>query len=79
MRLSPAEYVITTMGGVNATARALGRSPAAVSKWQAPKGEKGTGGEIPRFLRKEILLFARKNNLDITLDHLEFGEYYRLK
>lgn len=78
MVLTPAEYVILTIGGVNATARALNRSPAAVSKWKRPRTEKGTGGEIPRSVRKHILDYAKKNALDITLKDLEYGREVRL-
>ena len=71
MILTPAEYVIITFGGVNATARAIGRSPAAVSKWKRPREEKGTDGEIPRSVRKDILDYAKRHQLDITTHDLE--------
>lgn len=79
MILSPAAYVIHVMGGVNATARAISRSPAAVSKWKSPRHKKGTGGEVPRKARKLILKYAMVHGLDISADDLEYGRRVRLR
>lgn len=73
MILTPAAYVIYVLGGVNATARAVSRSPAAVSKWTSPRNRKGTDGEVPRHARKLILRYAKRHGLDITPNDLEFG------
>ena len=70
MRLSPAEYVIRTIGGVRKTARAIGRQPSTVSAW---RNEKGTRGEIPRSVQKSILIYARSEGLDITAEDLIVG------
>jgi hypothetical protein len=70
MRLSPAEYVIRTIGGVRKTARAIGRVPSAVSAWRS---KAGTGGEIPRGAQKDILKFARLKRLPITAEDLLLG------
>ena len=70
MKLSPAEYVIRTIGGVRKTARAIGRSAGTISQWRS---KKGTGGEVPRDAQKSILKFAKTKRLDITAEDLIFG------
>lgn len=73
MPLTPAEYVIKKIGGVRATARAIGREPSTVCKWRKSKKRKGTGGAIPRGNHKRILAFARKSRLDIQPADIIFG------
>jgi hypothetical protein len=73
LKLSPAEYVIRTFGGVRATARALGRSAAAISKWRKPREEKGTGGQIPRKAMWELLAKSRELGLDLNPNDLLLG------
>lgn len=70
MKLSPAEYVIQTIGGVRKTARAIGRQPGTVSMWRSSKG---SSGEIPRSAQKSILAYARTKRLDITAADLILG------
>lgn len=69
-RLSPAEHVIRTIGGVRKTARAIKRQPSSVSAWRSPNG---TRGEVPRSAQKSILKYAGQHNLDITATDLLFG------
>lgn len=66
MALSPAEYVIRVFGGVRATARAIGRSPASVSKWRTGRTRRGTGGRVPSVAAAIILGVAKDRGLDIT-------------
>lgn len=73
MQMTPAEYVISVFQGVRATARALGRSPSSVSKWQKPREMRGCGGNIPGAAQRLILDLARKRGLDITPDDLING------
>lgn len=70
MKLSPAEYVIRTIGGVRKTARAIGRTPSTISAWRS---KKGTSGEVPRGAYKNILAHARAKGLDITAADLIIG------
>ncbi len=77
--MSPAEVVIAAFGGVRATARALGRSPSAVSKWAKPKRERGTGGQIPTAAREIIIALAQKNGMNITDADLIHGRKVRKK
>jgi hypothetical protein len=63
---TPAQYVIEAFQGVRATARAIGRSPSSVSKWQIK-------GQIPRPAQKRILEVAQERGLDITPGDLILG------
>ncbi len=72
MRLTPAEYVIRTIGGVRKTARALGRNPGSISMWRSRK-PRGGKGDIPRPAQKDILTYARRKHLDITASDLILG------
>lgn len=65
--MTPAEIVIETFGGVRATARALGKSPSSVSRWQADRGL------IPSSAQQQIMQLARDRGLDLTSDELIDG------
>lgn len=69
-KLSPAAYVIKTIGGVRKTARSIGRTNGAISKWTSPKG---TGGRIPTGAQAAILRYAKKKGLDIKPADLVIG------
>jgi hypothetical protein len=69
-RLSPAEHVIRTIGGVRKTARAIGREPSSISAWRSAKG---TNGQVPRNAQRSILTYARAKKLDITASDLILG------
>jgi len=73
MSLSPAEYVIQVFGGVRATARAIGRSPSSISKWQKPRSQGGSDGCVPNAAQRIILEQAKKQGLDITPGDLIYG------
>lgn len=72
MQLSPAEYVVHVFGGVSCTARAIGRTPQAVTLWRTQ-----AGGRVPGTAQKLILLAARKRKLDITPNDLIVGRRVR--
>lgn len=71
--MNPAEYVIHVFDGVRATARAIGRSPSSVSKWQKPRAERGCNGQIPSAAQLLILKKAKELALDVTPDDLIYG------
>lgn len=73
MHLKPAEYVIQLFGGVNRTARAIGRDPSSVSKWRKSAESRGCDGNVPRGVRHKILSVATDLGLDITSKDLDFG------
>ena len=70
---SPAEYVIYIFKGVRATARNIGRSAPAISRWRQPKHKGGTDGCIPSGAIATILRLAKENNLPITPADLILG------
>jgi hypothetical protein len=72
MYLTPAEYVIRVFNGVRATARAIGRSPSSISKWQKRRDD-GIDGMIPSCAQRRILQIAKEQGLDITPHDLIFG------
>jgi len=73
MKLSPAQYVIQTFGGVRDTARILGVLPTSVSRWKLRRPKRGDRGLIPSHLHRKILKKASKLNLDITPFDLVWG------
>lgn len=74
MYLSPAEYVVRKFGGVNATARAIGRTPGVVSRWNKPRSEGGCGGYVPSAAQRLVLKEAKARRLKITPDDLAYGK-----
>jgi hypothetical protein len=73
MHQSPALFAIRTFGGVRVLARAIGRSPANVSRWHQPKERGGHGGKIPTSMMAKILKVAQKLELDLTAEDLILG------
>jgi len=71
--MSPVDYVIKVFGGVRATARAIGRSPTAVSKWRQPTDRGGSGGRVPNKAQPVVLQKAKELGLDITGEDLILG------
>lgn len=70
---TPASYVIYVFGGVHKTARAIGRTAGAVSRWRAPINQNGCGGRIPSTVHMAILDIAKKKGLDITPNDFYYG------
>lgn len=71
--MTPADWVIQNLGGVRATARAIGLTPSAVSKWQTYVNKNGEVGGVPRSSHAKILKLANKLNLDVTAEDLVHG------
>lgn len=65
MHMTPAQYVIHIFKGVRATARAVGRTPSSVSKWQKAR--------IPSGAHRKILDVAKERGLDLTSNDLVYG------
>jgi len=72
--VNPAQYVISEFGGLRETARAIGRHHTSVKQWLETKLNGGKGGLIPSDNHKRILKEAAKRGLDITPDHLIYGD-----
>lgn len=67
MHLNPTQYVVKCFGGVRKTAKAIGRSPAAICQWN------NRGGSIPSAAQLLIIKAAKKRKIKITPDDLILG------
>lgn len=47
VHLEPAASVVEKCGGINATAKLIGRHRSVVNRWLLPAVQGGTGGQIP--------------------------------
>ena len=63
---TPVELAIDMFGGVRKLARALGRDPAAVSRWQK-------SGVVPTSVQRRLLELAWERNINITAHDIVFG------
>lgn len=73
-KAEPAYSIIRTCGGVRALARALGLSPAAVTRWQkahTKADKRGCDGVIPEFRRPAVIAFARTLKKRVTKAQFE--------
>jgi hypothetical protein len=64
--MNPAKSVIAIFQGVRPLARLLNIDPSVVSRWQAPKKRRGTGGLIPAAYQGPLLKLARQKRLPLT-------------
>lgn len=71
MKLSPAAYVVHVFGGLAATSAALGRDKSTISRWRTGNGR------IPGPVRPWVLEVARRKNLPITSEDLDYGRNVR--
>jgi len=77
--IPPAEHVISAFDGVRPLARILGLNPSAVCRWNKPKSERGSAGEIPSAHHKAILKEAKARKLDVTAEDLIYGRRIRVR
>jgi hypothetical protein len=63
---SPVDLAIDRFGGVRALARAIGRDPAAISRWKKT-------GTVPTAVQRRILEVAWDRGLDLTAHEMIFG------
>ena len=63
---SPVELAIDLFGGVRKLARALGRDPAAVSRWQK-------SGVVPTSIQRRLLELSWERGINITAHDIVFG------
>lgn len=63
---SPVDLVIEQFGGVRKLARAIGRDPAAVSRWKKL-------GTVPTAVQRRILEVAWERGMDVTAHDMIFG------
>ncbi len=63
---TPVELAIDMFGGVRKLARALGRDPAAVSRWQK-------SGVVPTSVQRRLLGLGWGRGINITAHDIVFG------
>jgi hypothetical protein len=63
---TPVELSILEFGGLRKLAKAVGRDPAAVSRWKR-------NGTVPTSVQKHLLEIAWSNGFKITAHELIFG------
>lgn len=63
---TPVDLVIERFGGVRKLARAIGRDPAAVSRWKKL-------GTIPAAIQRKTLEQAWERGIDLTAHDMIFG------
>ena len=64
--ITPVELTIEMFGGVRKLAKAIGRDPAAVSRWKK-------SGLVPTSVQRKILEEAAERNIMITASDIVFG------
>lgn len=64
--LSPVDLAIQLFGGVRALARAIGRDPAAISRWRRL-------GTIPTSAQILVLRIARERGLELSTHDVIYG------
>ena len=69
-RCEPAYSIIQKLGGPKVVSTILNLSAPAITLWTTPKERKGRGGEIPQKRWAEILAFAYKHKINVTVDDL---------
>ena len=67
---SPAKAVIDKFGGIDATAKAVGRHRSVVNRWLLPKESGGTGGIVPSHHQQTLL--DKAPELGIPLAPVDF-------
>ncbi len=72
--MKPAAFVIKKFGGVRACARAVGRSPSSVSRWNKPRKSGKGRGMIPLHAHKNILKAAKKLRIKLQWKDLIFDQ-----
>lgn len=66
IHISPVDLVIDLFGGVRKLARAIGRDPAAVSRWKR-------SGVLPTSVQKKVLEKAWERGINVTAHDVIFG------
>jgi hypothetical protein len=64
--INPVDLVIDLFGGVRKLARAIGRDPAAVSRWKRL-------GVVPTSVQKKILQTAWDQGIEVSAHDIIFG------
>lgn len=68
VRLTPAQVVVKTFGGVRATARVLGLAAGTVSRWQSMRA-----GQVPGRHHVRLIEAAKERHKKLTPADLVYG------
>jgi hypothetical protein len=63
---TPAEIVLTKIGGATVAAQVCQVDPSTPHRWTYPREKGGTGGHIPVKHRRALLQYARENGIELT-------------
>lgn len=66
IHLNPVDLTIKLFGGVRRLARAIGRDPAAVSRWKR-------AGTVPSSIQRRLLEIAWEKGIELTAHDIIFG------
>lgn len=64
--LTPVDLAISLFGGVRRLARAIGRDPAAVSRWKR-------SGTVPSSVQRKLLQSAWDRGIELSAHDIIFG------
>ena len=70
---TPVQKVVSAFGGVRATARAVKRDPARVTRWGKPIEEGGSGGRLPTSVQTHLMQMIQEGRLNLTAADLVEG------
>ena len=62
----PAARVIEKCGGIESTARLVGRHRSVVNRWLRPKDKGGTGGIVPAEHQQKLLNKAKAEGIELS-------------
>jgi len=68
----PAARVIEKCGGINSTAKLVGRHRSVVNRWLLPKKKGGTGGIVPTEHQQTLLDKALAQGIELSP-----GDFFR--
>lgn len=64
--MEPAASIIKSLGGPKAVATRLSVALTAPYRWQSPEDKGGTGGEIPRKYRADLIALATEKGVKLS-------------
>lgn len=76
MPMTPAQFVVKVFGSQTAVAKILDIEVSAVNNWLNPRMKKKGGGNglVPSKHHEKLLKAARSEGLELTANHLVYGD-----
>ena len=66
--MEPATTLIAKLGGVKVVSQITGTALTAPYRWQQPREKGGTNGRIPQAHISVLIVYARQNEIAISLE-----------